>query len=133
MIITAKIPILYKGKQYSVGETLPTDNELMINLWIEAGSVKVEEDAKELKLSKEDDLNYKLEEENLEEDTKENEEDKVEGELIEESQEEPIEAPKAKSVTAQAGLAGEAINSETEENVVGRVPKTASRAKGKNK
>lgn len=132
MIITAKIPILYKGKQYSVGETLPTDNELMVNLWIEAGSVKVEEDVKEFQVSEEvnlnekpeDNLNERSEEETLEEDTKENEDDK---------EEKPIEVPKAKSVTAQAGLVGEAINSETEENVVGRVPKTASRAKGKNK
>lgn len=115
MIITAKIPILYKGKQYSVGETLPTDNELMNSLWIEAGSVKVEEDVNELEM------------EVSEEDNKENEEDSKN------TQEESIEAPKAKPVTAQAGLTGEAINSETEENMIGRLPKTASRAKGKSK
>lgn len=43
--------------------------------------------------------------------------------------EQNIEAPKARLVTRESGLAGEAIGSESEdgENLVGKVPKTNSR------
>lgn len=36
---------------------------------------------------------------------------------------------KAKPVTAEAGLAGQSPNGETEDNVVGKIPKTPARAK----
>lgn len=40
---------------------------------------------------------------------------------------------KARPVTAQAGLAGQSLNGETDENVVGRVPKTPARSTGRRK
>lgn len=38
---------------------------------------------------------------------------------------------KARPVTAEPGLAGDSVNGETSENLVGKVPKTPSRNKGK--
>lgn len=40
---------------------------------------------------------------------------------------------KARPVTAQVGLAGQSLNGETDENVVGRVPKTPARSTGRRK
>mgnify|MGYP000139200533 FL=1 len=40
---------------------------------------------------------------------------------------------KAKPVTAQAGLAGQSPNGETDENLVGRVPKTPARSTSRRK
>ena len=40
---------------------------------------------------------------------------------------------KAKPVTAQAGLAGQAPNGEADENLVGRIPKTPARSTGRRK
>jgi hypothetical protein len=112
MKLLAKIPILHKGKQYSVGEVLPTEDELMVQLWLEEKSAEeIKEEEEETEVEKSDG-----EEEALEE-TKE--------------KEEAVEVPKAESVTAQAGMTGTVVNSESEENMTGRVPKTASRAKGK--
>ena len=50
------------------------------------------------------------------------------------SEQEPEQKPvKAKLMTAEPGLAGQAVSSENEtgENLVGKVPKTASRSKKK--
>ena len=43
--------------------------------------------------------------------------------------EEKTETAKAVPVTAEGGLPGEAVSSESTENLVGKVPKTASRKK----
>lgn len=40
---------------------------------------------------------------------------------------------KAKPATAEAGLAGESPNGETDENLVGKVPKTLARSTGRRK
>ena len=41
--------------------------------------------------------------------------------------------PKAKPAAAEAGLAGESPNGETDENLVGKVPKTPARSTGRRK
>ena len=41
--------------------------------------------------------------------------------------------PKAKPAAAEAGLAGESPNGETDENLVGKVPKTPVRSTGRRK
>lgn len=38
MSLRAKLPILYKSKQYRVGDTLPATDDRMIAAWIKAGS-----------------------------------------------------------------------------------------------
>jgi hypothetical protein len=46
-------------------------------------------------------------------------------------QEDEMSKPaKARPVTAETGLAGESANSETPENLVGKVPKTPARSRG---
>lgn len=46
-------------------------------------------------------------------------------------QEDETPQTKAKPVTAEAGLAGQSPNGETDENVVGKVPKTPARSRAK--
>lgn len=48
-------------------------------------------------------------------------------------EEKTASAPKAVPVAAEAGLAGESANGETPESLVGKVPKTATRSKGRKK
>ncbi len=91
MEVIAEIPILYRGKQYKKGEALPTDDAQMVELWKEAGSVKIIEDGEKPKVA-------------------------------------PVQ-PKATRETAEPGLEGMAVNGETEENLVGKVPKTTTRKK----
>lgn len=38
MTLRAKIPILYKSRQYRIGETLPATDDRMVKAWIKAGS-----------------------------------------------------------------------------------------------
>lgn len=40
MKLTAKRPILYRSKQYKVGEQLPADNQAMVEAWLEADSAQ---------------------------------------------------------------------------------------------
>jgi hypothetical protein len=54
------------------------------------------------------------------------------GTAVWQEEDEPKPA-KAKAATAEAGLAGQSPNGETDENVVGRVPKTPTRNKGAKK
>lgn len=120
MIAIAAIPILYRGKQYNEGESLPVDDAEMVKLWKEAGSVVIAgEEAESLEVE---------ESENAEEESpEENEEvapvqpENKSGVIISES--------KAIPETAEAGLEGLAVNGETEENLIGKVPKTAARKK----
>ena len=38
MILKATRPVLLRNTQYRTGDTLPADNELMVEAWLEAGS-----------------------------------------------------------------------------------------------
>lgn len=89
MKLVAIYPILYRSRQYEVGESLPADDAAMVQAWLDAKTAVW--------------------------------------------QEEKTPKGKAKSVTAQAGLAGQSLNGETDDNVVGRVPKTPTRSKGAKK
>ena len=42
---------------------------------------------------------------------------------------EVVSPPKAIPMSAEAGLVGDAVGAETDENLVGRVPKTTARAR----
>lgn len=88
MRLIAVYPILYRSRQYWVGEELPADDAGMVQAWIEAGTAAwVDPDAPK--------------------------------------------PPKAKPAAAEAGLAGESQNGETDENLVGKVPKTPTRSTGR--
>lgn len=47
MILTAKRPILYRSKQYKIGEQLPADNKAMVDAWLEADSAEWKDEAKD--------------------------------------------------------------------------------------
>ena len=88
MRLIAVYPILYRSRQYWVGEELPADDAGMVQAWIEAGTAAwVEPDTQK--------------------------------------------PPKAKPAAAEAGLAGESQNGETDENLVGKVPKTPTSSTGR--
>lgn len=89
MKLVAIYPILYRSRQYGIGESLPADDETMVQAWLDAKTAVW--------------------------------------------QEEETPKGKAKPVTAQAGLAGQSPNGETDDNVVGRVPKTPARNAGRRK
>ena len=40
MRLVAKSPILYRSKQYKIGEQLPADNQAMVDAWLEAESAE---------------------------------------------------------------------------------------------
>ena len=83
MKLTAIYPILYRSRQYEIGEELPADDPEMVQAWLDAKTAVWQDDTPQAK---------------------------------------------AKPVTAQAGLAGQSLNGEADENVVGRVPKTPVRS-----
>ena len=88
MRLIAVYPILYRSRQYWVGEELPADDAGMVQAWIEAGTAAwVEPDTQK--------------------------------------------PPKAKPAAAEAGLAGESQNGETDENLGGKGPKTPTRSTGR--
>ena len=89
MKLVATYPILYRSRQYGIGDSLPADDAEMVQAWLDAKTAVW--------------------------------------------QEEETQKGKAKPVTAQAGLAGQSPNGETDDNVVGRVPKTPVRSKGAKK
>ena len=90
MKLIAVYPILYRSRQYWVGQELPADDAGMVQAWIEAGTAAwVDPDAPK--------------------------------------------PPKAKPAAAEPGLAGESPNRETDENLVGKVPKTPARSTGRRK
>lgn len=110
MRLIAKIPILYRGKQYKEGEELPTDDAEMIKLWEKAGSVKIVSDGEtEEKGAAENSGVAPVQPENADV---------------------TISKSKATQETAESGLEGMAINGETEENLAGKVPKTPARKRG---
>ena len=90
MKLIAVHPILYRSRQYWVGQELPADDAGMVQAWIEAGTAAwVGPDAPK--------------------------------------------PPKAKPAAAEPRLTGESPNGETDENLVGKVPKTPARSTGRRK
>lgn len=98
--LIAKYPILYLSKQYDIGDELIANNPEMVSAWIEAGTAEwVEESEPDA-------------------------DDTVDG-----KSEDELPLATATPVVAEAGLAGDAIGSETEENLVGKIPKTPARSR----
>lgn len=100
--LVATYPILYLSKQYEIGEELVANNPEMVSAWIEAGTAKWVED------------------EEFEPD--------MEG-TTDGKSEEALPPATATPVVAEAGLAGDAVGSETDENLVGKIPKTPARSR----
>ena len=90
MKLIAVYPILYRSRQYWVGQELPADDAGMVQAWIEAGTATWVDPA-------------------------------------------APKPPKAKPAAAEPGRAGESPNGETDENLVGKVPKTPARSTGRRK
>lgn len=98
--LIAKYPILYLSKQYDIGDELIANNPEMVSAWIEAGTAEwVEESETDA------------------------------GGTVDGKAEDELPPATATSVVAEAGLAGDAIGSETEENLVGKIPKTPARSR----
>lgn len=98
--LIAKYPILYLSKQYDIGEELVANNPEMVKAWLDAGTAEWVED----------------------------EESVLDGTTDEKSEEE-LPPAKATPVAAEAGLAGDAVGAETDENLVGKIPKTPARSR----
>ena len=100
MRLIAKHPILYLTGQYAIGDELPANDPLMVEAWLVAKTAAWEAEPGD-----------------------------EEFEDAEAPAEEITEVASATSVTAQPGLPGVAVNGETEENLVGRIPKTIGRSR----
>lgn len=98
--LIAKYPILYLSKQYDIGDELIANNPEMVKAWLDAGTAEWVED-----------------------------EESVSDGITDEKSEEELPPATATPVVAEAGLAGDAIGSETEENLVGKIPKTPARSR----
>lgn len=98
--LIAKYPILYLSKQYDIGEELVANNPEMVKAWLDAGTAEWVED-----------------------------EESVSDGITDEKSEEELPPATATPVVAEAGLAGDAVGSETDENLVGKIPKTPARAR----
>lgn len=98
--LIAKYPILYLSKQYDIGEELVANNPEMVKAWLDAGTAEWVED----------------------------EESVSDGDKDEKSEEE-LPPATATPVVAEAGLAGDAVGAETDENLVGKIPKTPARSR----
>lgn len=99
--LIAKYPILYLSKQYEVGEELIANDPDMVKAWIDAETAEWVDD------------------EGIESDG--TADSVVEAEVV--------SPPKAIPMSAEAGLVGDEVGAETDENLVGRVPKTTARAR----
>jgi len=98
--LIAKYPILHLSKQYDIGDELVANNPEMVSAWIEAGTAEWVED-----------------------------EESASDSTTDEKSEEKLPPAKAIPVVAEAGLAGDAVGSETDENLVGKIPKTPVRSR----
>lgn len=98
--LIAKYPILYLSKQYDIGEELVANNPEMVKAWLDAGTAEWVED-----------------------------EESVSDGTTDEKSEEELPNATATPVVAEAGLAGDAVGAETDENLVGKIPKTPTRAR----
>ena len=100
--LIAKYPILYLSKQYEVGEELIANDPDMVKAWIDAETAEWADD-----------------DEGIESD----------GTADSVVTTEVVSPPKAIPMSAEAVLVGDAVGTETDENLVGRVPKTTARAR----
>lgn len=107
--LIAKYPILYLSKQYDIGEELVANNPEMVKAWLDAGTAEWVED-----------------EESVSDGT---DEESVSDGTTDEKSEEKLPPAKATPVVAEAGLAGDAVGAETDENLVGKIPKTPARSR----
>ena len=98
--LIAKYPILYLSKQYDIGEELVANNPEMVKAWLDAGTAEWVED-----------------------------EESVSDGTTDEKSEEKLPPATATPVVAEAGLAGDAVGAETDENLVGKIPKTPARSR----
>ena len=105
--LIATYPILYLATQYAVGDEIPASNPKMVEAWLNAGTAEWRETL----------------EESLEEGVKEA------AQTATEDEGEKIPPAFATPVSNEAGLEGDAVNAETPENLVGRVPKTPARSR----
>ena len=98
--LIAIYPILYLSKQYDIGEELIANNPEMVRAWLDAGTAEWVEEFEP------------------------NADSNTDGKLEEEA------APAtATPVSTEAGLTGDVVGSETDENLVGKIPKTPARAR----
>ena len=107
--LIATYPILYLATQYAIGDEIPASNPKMVEAWLNAGTAKWQED--------------EILDEGLEEG--------AEGTATMATSKAGEETPPAFAtpVSNEAGLEGDAVNAETTENLVGRVPKTLVRSR----
>ena len=107
--LIATYPILYLATQYEIGDEIPANNPKMVDAWIKAGTAKWQED--------------EILDEGLEEG--------AEGTATMATPKDGVETlPSfATPVSNEVGLEGDAVNAETTENLVGRVPKTPVRSR----
>ena len=98
--LIAKYPILYLSKQYDIGDELVANNPEMVKAWLDAGTAEWVED-----------------------------EEFVSDGTTDEKSEEELSPATATPVVAEAGLAGDAVGAETDENLVGKIPKTPARSR----
>lgn len=114
--LIAKVPILYKSHLYGVGEELPTNNPQMVKAWTEAETAVWKGTDPETESGSGDES-----EGGTESGSGDETEDGTEN----------VSAVKAKAVTAEPGLSGQALVSESGDgdNLVGKVPKTTARSK----
>lgn len=98
--LIAKYPILYLSKQYDIGEELVANNPEMVKAWLDAGTAEWVED-----------------------------EESVSDGTTDEKSEEELPPATANPVVAEAGLVGDAVGAETDENLVGKIPKTPARSR----
>lgn len=108
--LIARTAILHNGKMYKIGEELPTNNPQYVEAWLSAKTAVWDGTDPE-----------------AEDETEGGNESGAE----DENGAENVSAVKAKAVTAEPGLSGQALASESEDGVdlVGKVPKTAARKK----
>ena len=96
--LIATYPILYLSKQYEIGDELPANDPKMMEAWLKAETAV----------------------------WKSTHSDTEDAEGSADVDEELLPAF-ATVVSAEAGVEGSAVNAETEDNLVGKVPKTATR------
>ena len=97
--LIATYPILYLSKQYEVGDELPANDPKMVKAWLEAKTAV----------------------------WKDSSSDTEEDSDTEKAEAEELPPALATPASAEAGVEGSAVNAETEDNLVGKVPKTPTR------
>ena len=110
--LIAIYPILYLSKQYEPGETLPANNQAMVDAWLEAKTAEWRDEGDVLVEDS---------------DTTEQKESDSDSDSTESPETEEVSTAKAILVSAEAGLAGDAVGAEAEENLVGKLPKGVNR------